>query len=174
MHPVHVARTRDAPTLGAPGAGAVGIREDRTRVVEDLGPWSRPQARAIGEVLREAGLDPRLEPDGDRVRVSVPDDQAGAAHRALAAQMGRVAGAAGSGRSGDGQDGENGEAPLVLERLRSWGGWLAVLVVVMFVALEIPGPLRLPAALLALAAVLAARWWWGRDRDGRGPYGPGA
>lgn len=146
-------------------------------MVEDLGRWSQPQARAIGEVLREAGLDPSLEPDGDGVRVTVPEDEAGAAHRALAAQMSRVAGAGGPGHSrprADGEDGEEGETPLVLERLRSWGGWLAVLVAVMFVALETPGPLRLPAALLALAGVLAARWWWGRDRDEGGPYGPGA
>lgn len=135
----------------------------------DLGSWSRPQARAVEEVLREAGLDPTLEPAEDGLRVSVPAEQSERAHRALAAEMTRVARA--SGRASEPDD---EQPPLVLERMREWGGWLAVLVVVMFVAVETPGPWRLPAGLLALSAVFLARWWWRRDAGDRGPYGPGA
>lgn len=135
----------------------------------DLGSWSRPQARAVEEVLREAGLDPVVEPSEEGLRVSVPSEQSERAHRALAAQMTRVARAATRA-----PEPEEREPPLVLERMREWGGWLAVLVVVMFVAVETPGPLRLPAALLALSAVFLARWWWRRDTDEGGRYGPGA
>lgn len=141
-------------------------------MADDLGTWPRPQAETIRDVLGEEGLTATLEPADHDVRVTVPDGQAGRAHRALAAQMGRVAAAARRTDPAAGQRPDTDEtSPLVMERLRRWGAGVAVVVAVMFVAIE-TGPLAIPAALLMLLAIGVFRWWYTHDDGPR--YGPDA
>ncbi len=63
--------------------------------------------------------------------------------------------------------------PLLFERLRGWGAWIAVLVTVLFVVTQMPPAGRLPVALLCLVAILVLR---GRSRrsSSEDRYGPGA
>lgn len=146
---------------------------------EDLGTWSRAQADVLVKVLKRAGCRPSTEAaagGGDRVVVTVPDEQADAANRAIAAEMDTIARAARDERERNVKSLEAarrkrekrgrtqaspssrspGDAPLATERLRGLAPFLGLLIVVLLVAALVPAAARFPAILVGVLVVTYA------------------
>lgn len=151
---------------------------------DDLGVWPPSQAEALVRVLSDHGIDAETEPSdgsgGEQVRVTVPSADATTAANVMAARMDEIAAAAAVTRKEratrwfEDEDDEGGP-PLMMERFRRMGTVLVVLVAGLMIAIMIPGPLRIVAALgtFAVLAVLVIRGRRSDDRDDQ-EYGPGA
>ncbi len=152
-------------------------------VAKDLGTWPPEQATVLVQVLQRANLTPEARRTKDGILVTVPDDQADIAVRALADNMDSIADAARSraearrrrareGRSSDPRGaGRSSEPALTTERLRSAARPIAILLV----GLLVLSTLARVSPLLALIGVGIGVYLLGkRAQDGQdgmgGPY----
>lgn len=157
--------------------------EDGEVVAKDLGTWPPEQATVLVQVLQRANLTPEARRTKDGILVTVPDDQADVAVRALADNMDAIADAARSraearrrrareGRSGGQRgSGRSSEPALTTERLRSAARPIAMLLV----GLLVLSTLARVSPLLALIGVGIGVYLLGkRAQDGQdgmgGPY----
>jgi biopolymer transport protein ExbB/TolQ len=159
--------------------------EDEDVVAKDLGTWPPEQATVLVQVLQRANLTPEAKRTRDGILVTVPDDQADVAVRALADNMDAIADAARSraearrrrARSADARTtrdtGRSGESPLTSERLRGAARPIAILLV----GLLVLSTVARVSPLLALIGVGIGIYLLGRRvQDGQdgmgGPGGP--
>jgi hypothetical protein len=135
-------------------------------VAGDLGPWPPEQATVLVDVLQRAGLTPEAKRTREGVQVRVPDDQADQAHQILVANMDVIAQAARTShdrgarrrqrpRQGEQRGRGSGEGPqLASERLLRLARPLGLLILGLFIALVIRGPLTLPLIVFTVAGVI--------------------
>lgn len=125
----------------------------------DLGAWTPSQADVLVRVLQRHGVDAHTVPDGEQTRVSVAAAQVGHATRIMSDAMDEIAQAVDRPRPPARpvlEDDEEDGPPLVMERMRSLGPTLGLLVVALMVALFVPGWSRWVAILLLGGAVAVA------------------
>lgn len=145
---------------------------------EELGTWTPAQAEVLVRALERAGIRVETAVKGARRQVTVPASDAPRASRVMQDAMDDIAAAADRAparapRWYEMDDDEEGQ-PLLMERLRSWGGWLVVLVSALMVAIYVPGPtwFRIVVIALVVAAIGLAAMRKGGDDDRE--YGPDA
>jgi len=152
-------------------------------VAKDLGTWPPEQATVLVQVLQRANLSPEAKRTREGILVTVPDDQADVAVRALADNMDAIADAARSREEarrrrareqrlrGARDTGATGTSELTSERIRSAARPIAILLVGLLVLSTVA---RI-SPLLALVGVGIGIYLLGRraqdDPDGMG--GPG-
>jgi hypothetical protein len=135
-------------------------------VAGDLGPWPPEQATVLVDVLQRAGLTPEAKRTREGIQVRVPDEQADQAHQILVANMDVIAQAARTPRErgarrrqrpgpqeGRGRASSEG-APLTSERLLRIARPLGLLIIGLFLALVLRGPLTLPLIVFTVAGVI--------------------
>jgi len=151
-------------------------------VAKDLGTWPPEQATVLVQVLQRANLSPDARRTREGILVTVPDDQADVAVRALADNMDAIADAARSRaearrrRSREARQGERGgpsasSAPqLTSERLLG----LARPVALLLVGLLVLSSVARVSPVLALVGVGVGIYLLGRKvQDGDGGSGRG-
>ena len=149
-------------------------------MAKDLGTWPPEQATVLVQVLQRANLTPEAKRTREGIVVTVPDDQADVAVRALADNMDTIADAARSraearrrrARESSGQQqgrsGASGPGQLPTERLRGIARPIAILLVGLLVLSTVA---RI-SPVLALVGVGIGIYLLGRrTQDGEG--GPG-
>jgi biopolymer transport protein ExbB/TolQ len=163
----------------------VGRAGDEDDVAKDLGTWPSEQATVLVQVLQRANLTPEARRTREGIQVTVPDDQADVAVRALADNMDAIADAARSrsearrrrAREGQQRQQRGGDAtggsPLTSERLRGTARPIAILLV----GLLVLSTVARVSPLLALLGVGVGIYLLGRRvQDGQdgmgGPGGP--
>jgi hypothetical protein len=134
-------------------------------VAGDLGPWPPEQATVLVDVLQRAGLTPEAKRTREGIQVRVPEDQADQAHQILVANMDVIAQAARAtpergarrktrpGRS-ERRDGSESGPPLASERLLRLARPLGLLIIGLFLAMVLRGPLTLPLIIFTVAGVI--------------------
>jgi len=151
-------------------------------VAKDLGTWPPEQATVLVQVLQRANLSPDAKRTREGILVTVPDDQADVAVRALADNMDAIADAARSradarrrrSREADPRaargGGRSGESQLTTERLRGAARPIAILLV----GLLVLSTIARVSPVLALIGVGMGIYLLGRRvQDGQdGPGGP--
>jgi hypothetical protein len=154
-------------------------------VAKDLGTWPPEQATVLVQVLQRANLTPEAKRTRDGILVTVPDDQADVAVRALADNMDAIADAARSraearrrrAREGGPRTprgtGRSSEPQLTSERLRGAARPIAIVLV----GLLVLSTVARVSPLLALIGVGIGIYLLGRRvQDGQdgigGPGGP--
>ena len=149
-------------------------------MAKDLGTWPPEQATVLVQVLQRASLSPEAKRTRDGIVVTVPDDQADVAVRALADNMDAIADAARS-RSearrrraresrGDSAGRRSGSvaSPLPTERLRG----IARPVAILLVGLLVLSTVARVSPVLALVGVGVGIYLLGRrSQDGDGGMG---
>ncbi len=156
---------------------------DGDGVAKDLGTWPPEQATVLVQVLQRSNLTPDTKRTREGILVTVPDDQADVAVRALTDNMDAIADAARSRaearrrrareertRGGRGT-GPTGGAPLTSERMRGVARPIALLLV----GLLVLSTIARVSPLLALVGVGVGIYLLGRKaQDGTdGMGGPG-
>ena len=158
---------------------------DRDVVAKDLGTWPPEQATVLVQVLQRANLTPDAKRTREGILVTVPDDQADVAVRALADNMDAIADAARSraearrrrareaGARTARESGRSGDPQLTTERLRGAARPIAILLV----GLLVLSTVARVSPLLALIGVGVGIYLLGRRaQDGQdgmgGPGGP--
>jgi hypothetical protein len=135
-------------------------------VAGDLGPWPPEQATVLVDVLQRAGLTPEAKRTREGIQVRVPDEQADQAHQILVANMDVIAQAARTPRErgsrrrqrpgpkeAPGRASSDGP-PLTSERLLRIARPLGLLIIGLFLALVLRGPLTLPLIVFTVAGVI--------------------
>jgi len=154
-------------------------------VAKDLGTWPPEQATVLVQVLQRANLTPEAKRTREGILVTVPDDQADVAVRALADNMDTIADAARSRAEArrrrareaaprtSRETGRSAEPQLTTERLRGAARPIAILLV----GLLVLSTVARVSPLLALIGVGIGIYLLGRRvQDGQdgmgGPGGP--
>jgi len=175
--PWDAATTQDdrGTTAGRPQTAAKGGGD----VAKDLGTWPPEQATVLVQVLQRANLTPDAKRTKAGILVTVPDDQADVAVRALADNMDAIADAARSRtearrrRARESRPGTGGTTPdgrLPTERLVGAARPIAILLIAL---LTLSVVARI-SPLLALIGVGVGVYLLGkRAQDGDGPGGMG-
>ena len=156
------------------------MEQDGDVVAKDLGTWPPEQATILVQVLQRAKVHPETKRTREGIVVTVPDEQADIAVRALTDNMDAIADAARSraearrrrereqrGRSGR-ETGRSGEPQLTSERMRG----AARPLVILLVGLLVLSSVARVSPLLALVGVGVGVYLLGRRvQDGQGGMG---
>jgi hypothetical protein len=138
-------------------------------VAVDLGTWQSAQATVLVQVLRRAQLNPDAKRTRAGIVVTVPDEEADRAHRAIAANMDAIADAARSTPtvrrpSRPAGSGHPSERPLATERILGAARPIALVLVAVLVL----GVIGRVSPLLAIAGVGVGVYLLGRRAQSRG------
>jgi hypothetical protein len=118
------------------------------------------------DVLQKAGLTPEAKRTREGVQVKVPDDQADQAHQILVANMDVIAQAARASHDRGGRrrsrpkgaeprrSGNAGDPPLASEKMLRLARPLGLLIIGLFLAMVLRGPLTLPLIVATVAGVI--------------------
>ena len=145
-------------------------------MAKDLGTWPAEQATVLVQVLQRTGLTPDAKRTRAGIVVTVPDDQADVAVRALAENMDAIADAARSRtearrrraretRANAGATRREGPGTLPTERLLG----AARPIVVLLIGLLVLSAVARVSPLLALLGVGVGVYLLGKRQDGGGP-----